>query len=305
MGDEHFCELPSGVQLCYVVDGEPRGRPIMLLTGIGLDLWSWSPSLVTALTAAGFRVIRFDNRDSGRSSRMSNRPPGPLRHFIGGGLTENYSLEDMADDAIGLLDHLGIPAVDVVGMSLGGMVGQILATRHADRVITLVCIFSTTGSRRVGRPSAAVVIELMKPAEKDGDEFVRGHLRLMSRIASGPYGFDAAAEERWARKAWERMDGVPGHVPGDGIARQIAAIDKSGDRTAQLRTITKPTLVIHGDRDPLIHPSGGAAIARAVPGARLVTIPGMRHHLPASVTPNVSDLITEHALGAGAARSAP
>lgn len=305
MGDEQFCELPSGVRLCYVVDGDPADRPLLLITGIGLDLWSWQPSLVDALMASGYRVIRFDNRDSGRSSRMTSRPPGPLHHFFGGDSRENYSLEDMADDAIGLLDHLRVPAADVVGMSLGGMVGQILATRHADRVITLVCIFSTTGNRRVGRPSAAVVLELMKPTGKSSDPFVRGHLRLMNRIASGPYGFDVAAEELWARALWERMNGVPGHVPGDGLARQIAAIDKSGDRTAQLRGITTPTLVIHGDRDLLIHPSGGASIAQAIPGARLVTIPGLRHHLPESVTPALTRLITEHArdAGAGAARS--
>lgn len=295
MTEEDFATLPSGIRLCYAIDGDETARPLLLITGLGLDLWSWHPSFVEALTAAGFRVIRFDNRDAGRSTRMTSRPPGRVRHMVGRSTVESYSLEDMAGDAVGLLDHLEIPVVDVVGMSLGGMLGQIVAASHPGRVNTLTSVMSTTGDRRVGRPAASTRIGLMRPPATDVEQFVRGYLRLMEHIAAGPYGIDRGAEEAWARQAWRRMTQTPGHVPGEGMARQIGAIDKSGDRTRALRTIAVATLVVHGDRDAMVHPSGGAATARAIRGARLVTLPGLRHHLPASVAPELSRLIVAHA----------
>lgn len=296
MTEELFCDLPTGIRLCYAIDGPDEGRPLLLLAGLGLDLWSWDPGLVAALTDAGLRVIRVDNRDAGRSSQLNARPPGRYRRVFAKPTAEDYALEDMALDVVGLLDHLEIDEVDVVGMSMGGMIGQILAARYPGRVRTLVSIISTTGDRHVGQPARSTIAALMSAPAKNGDSYARGYLALEKHIASGPYGTDPAYDAAWAHTAWTRMSETAGFVPGAGFARQIGAINKSGDRTASLRTISAPTLVIHGDKDLLVNPTGGAATAAAIPGARLVTIPGLRHHLPASVTPELSRLIIDHVL---------
>lgn len=297
-GEELFCTLPTGIRLCYAVDGPEDGRALLLIAGIGLDMHSWHPSLVSALTEAGFRVIRFDNRDAGRSSRGGARPPGRIRRVFAIPAAADYTLEELAGDALGLLDHLGIADADVVGMSMGGMIGQILAAAHPERVRTLTSIFSTTGDRRVGQPARSTVLALMSPSATAEDGYARGYLALQRHIADGPLGTDRADDERWARRAWRRMSAEPGFVPGAGLARQIAAINKSGDRTASLRRITAPVLVVHGDRDLMVAPSGGAATAEAIPGARAVTIDGLRHHLPGSVSPRLARLVVDHALAA-------
>ena len=295
---EQLAEVAGGVRICWRADGPEDGRPLLLIAGIGLDLHSWQPTLVAALTEAGFRVIRFDNRDSGRSSRGEAAAPGAFRRMIGRATAGDYALEDLAADTIGLLDHLGIESVDVVGMSMGGMIAQILASQHPDRIRSLTSIFSNAGDGRFGKPAIATVLALSGRPASDADDFARGYLALQRHIADGPLGVDYAAEGAWARRAWERMAGVPGFVPGAGLARQIMAIKKSGNRTGELRRITAPTLVVHGDRDLMVAPSGGTATARAIAGATLVTITGLRHHLPASATPRLARLIIDHAVGA-------
>lgn len=294
MSEELFCDLPSGIRLCYTVDGPADGRPLLLIAGIGLDLHAWQPSLVTALVDRGFRVIRFDNRDAGRSSRGAARPPSRARQLVGRPGATDDRLEDYAADTIGLLDALRIPQTEVVGMSMGGMIAQLLAAAYPERIRTLTSIFSTTGNRRVGQPARSTILALLKAPARDENAYVRGYLGMQRLIAAGPLGTDPAADAAWARQAWQRMTAVPGFVPGAGLGRQIAAIRASGDRTATLGRISTPTLVLHGDRDPMVAPSGGAATARAIPGARLVTIDGLRHHLPATVSDRLAGLIGEH-----------
>jgi pimeloyl-ACP methyl ester carboxylesterase len=287
-----FCDLPSGIRICYRSEGDPQGLPLLLIAGLGIDLTSWSSEFVDALIAAGFHVVRFDNRDVGRSTRLSTAPPGRVRQLLARPRPEAYDLADMAEDTAGLLEHLGLGPVHVVGMSMGGMIAQTLAARYPDRVRTLTSIFSTTGARRIGQPARSTLLRFAKPPARTIEEYTAKHLSMLAHIGSTDYAADEAAERAYARGAWERAGE---HRLHQGVARQISAIQKSGDRTAELRRITAPTLVIHGDRDLMVHPSGGQATVAAVPGASHVVIAGMRHHIGPTLAPRLVQLITEHA----------
>ncbi|UJR85160.1 alpha/beta fold hydrolase [Sandaracinus amylolyticus] len=291
MIEEHLCELPSGVRLCYRTSGSTRGEPLLLIAGLGLHLTWWPQSLIDGLVERGHHVIAFDNRDVGRSSRIATRPPGVLRQLLRVPHADNYDLGDMAEDTVGLLDHLGIDATHLVGMSMGGMIAQTIAARHPRRARSLVSIFSTTGARRVGQPSLSTLRHLAGPRARTRDQAIASHVTIMRHIGPSGFALDLEALEAYAGAAWDRGDGL--HAPA-GIARQIGAILKSGDRTRELRRITTPTLVLHGDSDLMVHPSGGRATARAIPGAAHVTIEGMGHHLPAGVIPRVTELVARH-----------
>ncbi|MCU1413769.1 MAG: alpha/beta hydrolase fold protein [Microbacteriaceae bacterium] len=280
--------LPSGITLAYRIDGE--GTPLLLIAGLGLDLVSWPPSLVDGLVAAGLQVIRFDNRDIGRSTKVRARPPSKGEQLRGRAPVGAYSLEDMAADTIGLLDHLGVDRVHLVGMSMGGMIAQVVASQQPNRVLSLTSIFSTTGNRRVGQPAASTKIRMARRSPQTEAEFIARQLWLYDHIGSRQYPYDPQRETDRARESWARAGGPHGA----GIGRQIGAIFASGDRTTSLARISAPTLVIHGDRDLMVGSSGGAATAAAIPGARLVTIPGMRHHIAPGVVPQLLDLIVEN-----------
>ena len=295
MSDEDlFCELPNGIRLCYRTDGAASGRPLLLVSGLALDLTCWPPSLIAGLVAAGFYVVRFDNRDAGRSTHVDAPAPSKLRQALAITRADDYDLGDMADDTLGLLDQLGIAHVDLVGMSMGGMIAQIVAARAPERVHSLTSIFSTTGDPKVGQASKATLLSMAKPSSRTGAVSARRHIRSLRRWGSPVFGFDPRVEEDWALTVWERGGG---RAASRGAARQVSALQKSGDRTAQVRTISVPTLVVHGDHDPMIDPSGGDATAAAIPGARRVTIQGMRHHLVAGAMPELTGLIAEHAKG--------
>lgn len=295
--EDLFVDLPAGPRLAYRVHGPADGEPLLLVAGLGLDLTSWPAPLVDGFTDRGFRVVRFDNRDAGRSSRIAAPPPGRTRQLLARPRPDAYDLADMAADALGLLDALGIDRAHVVGMSMGGMIGQTLAARHPDRVATLTSIFSTTGDRRVGRPAWSTVARLVKPAAATVEESVTRHLELMAHIGGPGFPPDEAWERAWATAVWERTGGGRSGAP---VARQIDAIRASGDRTAELRRITAPTLVVHGDRDLMVHPSGGRATAAAIRGARHVEIAGMGHHLAPGVLGRLVELTTELARTHGA-----
>ncbi|WP_432992697.1 alpha/beta fold hydrolase [Dactylosporangium sp. CA-233914] len=292
MSEDEHCTLPGGVSLCYRTSGDPDGPPLLLVAGLGLDLTSWPQPLLDGLTGRGFRLVRFDNRDAGRSTRVAARPPGLLRQLFARPPAGAYRLEDMAGDAAGLLEHLGIPRAHVVGMSMGGMIAQTLAASHPSRVATLTSIFSTTGARRVGRPARSTLLRMARRPARTRDEWVIRHLSMLDHIGSRVFPYDAPVERAWAARAWERGDG-PARAAG--VARQIGAIQASGDRTAALRSITAPALVVHGDVDRMVHPSGGRATAAAIPGARHVEIPGMSHHLSPGVIDRLVNLIAETA----------
>lgn len=291
-GEDRYCDLPSGMRICHRVHGHPQAEPLLLLAGLGLQLHYWTPLFVGALVERGFRVVVLDNRDVGRSSRGKGRPPGVLRQLFKRIEPTAYDLSDMADDAAGLLAHLGIARAHVVGMSMGGMIAQTLAVRHAARVASLVSIFSTTGHARAGQPAPSTLLKLARPPVRSRDAAMARYVEVMHHVGSTGYAMHDRDLRAYAGTAWDRGDGPTAH---EGMARQIGAIFKSGDRTAQLRGITAPTLVLHGDRDLLVAPSGGAATAAAIPGAKLLTVHGMGHNIPDEAAPLLVDLIDGHA----------
>jgi pimeloyl-ACP methyl ester carboxylesterase len=288
---DQFCRAGVDRQVCYRTDGDPSGTPLLLIAGLTLDLTSWPRAMVDGLVAQGFYVIRFDNRDVGRTTPAATPPPGLLRRALRRPRRDGYDLADMAGDAIAVLDHLGIAQAHMVGMSMGGMIAQTVAACHPARTSSLTSIFSTTGGKRVGQPDISTLLLLSNPRSRTRDEFIRKHVRLARHLAGTGFRPDEAGAAEYAAGAWDR--GLR-KAAGEGVARQINAIYKSGDRTAELRRISAPTLVIHGDRDRIVHPSGGRATAAAITGARHVTIAGMGHDLAPGVTNRLVELIANH-----------
>ena len=287
--NDQFCRAGADRQVCYRTDGAPSDAPLLLIAGLTLDLTSWPQDMIDGLVAQGFYVIRFDNRDAGRTSPATTPPPGLLRRALRRHRGDGYDLAEMAGDEFALLDHLGVERAHVVGMSMGGMIAQTIAARHPARTASLTSIFSTTGAKRVGQPAVSTQLRMANPAARTRDEFIDKHVTLMQHIAGTGYPFDKAAATEYAAGAWDRR---LRQAAGDGVARQVNAILKSGDRTAELHKVTAPTMVIHGDRDLIVAPSGGAATAAAIRGARHVTIAGMGHDIAPGVIGRVVDLIT-------------
>lgn len=290
-GEDQFADVGRGIRICYRVDGDPKAPPVLLLAGLGLDLTSWADTFVTGLVASGLQVIRADNRDAGRSTRATSPVPTRWQQARGAAPEGAYTVEDMAADHVALLDALHLGRVHLVGMSLGGMIAQTIAAAHPDRVLSLTSIFSTTGNRAVGQPARSTVMRLMSGPVRSETEFADRHLAMMGHIGSTHYTFDPEAERQWAIQAWARG---AGNQRGASMARQIGAINASGDRTAALGAITAPTLVIHGDRDLMVAATGGQATAAAIPRARHMTIPGLRHQLPDSLTPDLLGPLLDH-----------
>jgi pimeloyl-ACP methyl ester carboxylesterase len=288
---DQFCRVGAGRQVCYRTDGDPSGTPLLLIAGLTLDLTSWPSTMVDGLVAQGFYVIRFDNRDVGRTTPAATPPPSLLRRALRRPRRDGYDLADMAGDAVAVLDHLGVGQAHVAGMSMGGMIAQTVAARYPARTSSLSSIFSTTGGKRVGQPAISTLLLLANPGSRTRDEFIRKHVMLMNHLAGTGFPLDEAGAAEYAAGAWDR--GLR-EAAGDGVARQINAIYKSGDRTVELGRISVPTLVIHGDSDRVVHPSGGRATAAAITGARHVTIAGMGHDLAPGVIDRLVELITNH-----------
>ncbi|MCZ2826869.1 MULTISPECIES: alpha/beta hydrolase [unclassified Modestobacter] len=294
---DRFVDLPAGPRLCYRTDGPDDGVPLLLIAGLGLDLTSWPQRMVDGFTGSGFRVVRLDNRDIGRSSSSGTRSPWRLRQLLARPRPDAYDLADMAADTHGLLEHLDVDRAHLVGMSMGGMIAQTLAARHPDRVASLTSIFSTTGNRRLGQPARSTLARLAQAPARTVEESVERHLSLLRHIGSPTALPDDDLERAWALGLWERGGGVRARA---GVPRQISAIQASGDRTAELRRITAPTLVVHGSADRMVHPSGGRATAAAVPGSRFVELPDLGHHLAPGVVDQLVDLTTDLARSTGA-----
>lgn len=292
---EQLTPVGRGIKLCWQGFGDPSAPPILLVQGLGTQLIAWPAELCERLVDAGFYVLRYDNRDIGRSTRLAEVPPPTNLRLLAKRFDPGqYDLDDMADDAAGLLDALELAPAHVVGVSMGGMIAQMLAVRRPDAVRSLTSVMSTTGARRVGRPAHSTLRLLLSKPARDRDGAVERSVRMFQHIGSAGFPLDEARLRLLAGLSFDR-----GFNPA-GSARQLAAILKSGDRTAQLRQITAPTLVIHGDRDLMINPTGGAATAKAIPGARLETIAGMGHDLPAGAWDRLAELIIGHARAADA-----
>jgi pimeloyl-ACP methyl ester carboxylesterase len=249
----------------------------------------WHEDFCAALADRGFHVIRFDNRDVGRSQRMDGPVPSLLQLLRRDRRAASYTLEDMAGDAARLLDHLGIDAAHVTGASMGGMIAQTMAARHPDRVLSLVSMMSNTGAPWSGQPSPLIWPVLVTKPPRTREEYIEHAVRVFAKIGSPGFERDEEDLRRIAGMSFDR-----GLNPAAG-ARQLAAIIHSGDRTPLLRTITAPTLVIHGSKDRMVPPSGGRATARAIPGARLLIIEGMGHDLPRGAWPQMLEAIEHNA----------
>lgn len=293
---EHIVDVGRGIELCYDGFGDPADPPIVLIAGLGQQLHSWPEEFATTLAGRGYRVIRFDNRDAGRSTHADFPPPNPLAAVRGGNHKRQYHLGDMARDTVGLLDALGYRDAHLVGVSMGGMIAQTVAAHHPGRVRTLTSIMANTGAPKIGRPALSTRWRMAtaKPPRSRA-EAADGAVRTFRHIGSHGFPFDEAWVRERAGISWDR------DPTSSGVTRQLAGIFASGDRTAELRQIDVPTLVIHGDRDRMVHQSGGAATARAIPGARLETIVGMGHDLPFGAWGRILDLITDHVDGPTAA----
>jgi pimeloyl-ACP methyl ester carboxylesterase len=289
--EERLIDVGRGIELCCRVDGDSADPVMLLIAGLAQQLNVWPARFVDALVSEGYRVVRFDNRDVGRSTRVVAPAPRPPQLFTRRLDARQYTLDDMATDSAGLLDALEIPAAHVVGMSMGGMIGQTLAARMPGRVLTLTSIMSSSGARRIGRPALSTYRRMFGPPPRTREAAAKRLVAMMRHIGSHGFPFDEPEVRAIALEAWDRSGGAN---PA-GILRQIGAIVKSGDRTAELRQITAPTLVIHGDRDRMVHPSGGKATAAAIPGARLETIAGMGHDLPAGACAQLVAAIAGHA----------
>jgi pimeloyl-ACP methyl ester carboxylesterase len=284
----------NGIEIVYETIGDPSNPPLLLVMGLGMQLIHWDRELCELLAERGFHVIRFDNRDSGRSTMIDAPVPDLRRMMLGLRVQAPYLLEDMADDAFGLLDQLGIEAAHVVGASMGGMIAQTMAIKRPERVLSLTSIMSTTGERRAGRPKLRVWGVLLRRAPREKKAYVEHFVRTFRMIGSTGFPIDEDRIRELAAATYDR-----GHDAA-GTARQLAAILASADRTEQLRSLSVPTTVIHGQADPLVPFRGGRATAQAIPDARLIAIPGMGHDLPREVWPQVVD-----AIGDNARRAAP
>lgn len=296
---DHFCTVADGMRLCYRVDGQALDSPLVLIAGLGIDLTSWPHAMINGLTARGFYVIRLDNRDAGRSSRARTPTPNTVQLLSGHARRDGYDLGTMAADTVALLDWLGAGLAHVVGMSMGGMIAQTIAARFPERTRSLTSIFSTTGASNVGQPTLSTRIRLALPEPRTQRQAISRHLMLLRHIGGRGIPFDETAAARYAAQAWLRAGE---HSDRAAKARQINAIFASADRTEELRRITAPTLVIHGDHDVMVDPSGGRATAAAINEARLVTVPGMGHDLAPRVVDRVIDEIAELAKSADTSR---
>ncbi|WP_423141517.1 alpha/beta fold hydrolase [Parablastomonas sp. CN1-191] len=286
----------NGIELAYETHGDPAHPPLLLIMGLGAQLTLWPEEFVEALVERGFYVIRHDNRDIGLSTKFTGagvpniRRVAVMRLF---GLRPRlpYRLSDMAADAVGLLDALGVARAHIVGASMGGMIAQLVAATYPGRVLSLTSIMSTTGGRRLPppRPAALAALTQRPPATIDEDGIVAVGTRIVDAIGSPGYPTDPQRLRARILRDFHRS------FHPTGPARQMAAIIDDGDRTARLAAVTAPTLVIHGSDDPLVRVEGGRATAKAIRGATMIEYPGMGHDIPLPLVGAMADAIADHA----------
>ncbi|MFT7839737.1 alpha/beta hydrolase [Saccharothrix sp. BKS2] len=269
----------NGIQLCCDTFGDPDRPALLLIMGLGFQLVHWPDEFCRRLAGRGFFVVRFDNRDAGRSTHL----PGT-----------DYALTDMAADAVGLLDALGVGRAHVVGASMGGMIAQVMAALHPSRVLSLASLMSTTGRRGRGRTSPWLLRHLVARPARTEEQAVERRVRLFGAVGSPGFEQDVAEIRRVTALSFRRD---PDHRAGR--RRQHRAVRAAGDRTDELARITAPTVVVHGTVDRVCHHSGGEATAAAIGGARLLLVPGLGHDLPPGAWPTIVDAVVENAHRAG------
>jgi pimeloyl-ACP methyl ester carboxylesterase len=290
--DEDFAPS-NGLRLCYDTFGDAGAAPLLLIMGLGAQMVLWDDAFCAEIASRGYYVVRFDNRDIGRSSYFTevvkiDLPAFMMAQLQGKPIAAPYTLRDMADDAVGLLDHLGIESTHVAGASMGGMIAQEIAMLHPGRVRSLVSIMSSTGSPRLPPPAPEAAAILMAPPPVGREAYIESFGRSWTVLRAGRFPQDEARDAERAARMWER-----GLNPA-GVARQLLAIFASGDRTQRLAGVTAPTLVIHGVPDPLVRIEAGRATAAAIPRAKLLEIGNMGHAIPLAIWPEVIGAIAGH-----------
>ncbi|MFU7529081.1 alpha/beta fold hydrolase [Qipengyuania sp. ASV99] len=291
----------NGVSLFYEDHGNPEHEVILLVMGLGAQLTLWPDEFVEALVAKRYRVIRYDNRDIGLSEKMEGKRAPKLawqviRQKIGWPAAVPYTLRDMANDGAALLDALAISRAHVVGASMGGMIAQLMAVHHSDKLLSLTSIMSTTGNPNLPQAEKHAIEALTAPLKSLDEEAVVAHGINIARNIGSP-GFPSDPD----RQREKVLRGVRRSVYPPGLPRQLAAIIADGDRRTRLAQITTPTLVLHGEDDPLVKLPAGQDTARHIPGAKLVTIPGWGHDLPVELIDRLANEIALHARDARAA----
>ena len=287
----------NGIDICYEIFGDPAAEPMLLIMGLGAQMIHWDDDFCRQLAARGFRVVRFDNRDIGKSSYMAGgkrlTPVELLKlRFLKIPVAASYKLIDMARDTVGLMDVLGIKSAHLVGASMGGMIAQEIAISFPARVRSLTSIMSTTGNPKVPPPTREASAMLMAPPPTSREEYFERFAKTWKVLRVGSFPEDEALDPARAARTYER-----GLNPA-GVGRQLRAILASGSRKERLRAVAAPTLVIHGTVDPLVRPEGGKDTAASVPGAKLLMIEGMGHALPIPMWPQIIGAIADHAQGA-------
>jgi pimeloyl-ACP methyl ester carboxylesterase len=294
-GDEAMAAA-NGIELCYQEMGDADGEPVLLVMGLGTQMIAWDEGFCGLLAERGFRVVRFDNRDIGRSTKIESAGMPPrVDMMLGRRGSAAYLLSDMAADTVALMDRLEIDSAHVVGASMGGMIAQTVAIDYPGRVRSLVSIMSNTGSRWTGMPSRKAMAVLLGKPPRGRDAAIERAVRTFGVIGSPGFPFDEERVRRVSGRSYDR-----GHSAA-GVIRQLHAITASGDRTQALRGVRVPATVIHGTRDPLVRPAGGRATARAIPNARLKLVDGMGHDLPRQLWPVFAEEIAAAAARATSA----
>src|SRR4051795_13264739 len=255
--------------------------------GLATQMIGWPDEFCSGLVERGPFVVRFDNRDIGLSTHLDDRGAPDILSLLGGTGSAPYPLADLADDSVGLLDALHLDSAHVVGASMGGMVAQLVAIRHPERVRSLTSIMSTTGDPGVGMPAEAAMGVLLAPPATDRESAIQRAVDTYRVIGSPGFEFDEQALRDRAALSYARR-----YNPA-GVARQLAAILTTPDRTEDLGGVDVPTLVVHGEHDSLVNVSGGRATATAIPGAELLVVDGMGHDLPRAIWPEVTDRIAD------------
>jgi len=289
----------NGIDICYEIFGDDNAEPLLLIMGLGAQMIHWDDGFCEQLAARGFRVIRFDNRDIGKSSHLTGgKRLTPLEllklRFLKIPVAATYKLIDMAKDTVSLMDALGIKSAHLVGASMGGMIAQEVTMSFPQRVRSLTSIMSTTGNPRLPPPSREAVAVLMAPPPRSKEEYIARFCRNWTVLRAGPFPEEEALDPGRAERTFAR-----GLNPA-GVGRQLRAVLASGSRKERLRAVKAPTLVIHGTVDPLVHPAGGKDTAASIPGAKLLMIEGMGHALPIPMWPQIIDAIDKHAHAASA-----
>ena len=290
----------NGIQLSYDSFGDPAHPPMLLIMGLATQLIHWDENFCRQLASRGFWVIRFDNRDIGNSSKMEgDKVPGIAailaNQWFGRRLETGYVLDDMAMDTLALLDALSIDRAHVVGVSMGGMIGQCMAIQAPHRLASLTSIMSTTGNRSLPKPKKRVSMAMIRPLPKDEEAFVAQTSRMWQMLHGDTYPFESDRIHNLIRTARARCLYPPGAL------RQLCAIMASPDRTEALADVRVPSLILHGDADPLVPLACGLATAEAIPGAKMKILEGMGHTLPKQVWPIMIDEIAGLANGSGEA----